>query len=56
MHEGEMSEIEQIVDDELPIGLDVEIRSFRAPMRIVKPMKVGDQARVGARRVTHPDP
>ena len=28
VHEGEMREIEQIVDDELPVGLDVQVLAF----------------------------
>jgi hypothetical protein len=56
MYEGEMGEIEQVIDNELPIGLDVQIGALRAPMWIVEPMKVGNEVGIGARGLTHPDP
>ena len=31
VHEGEMGEVEEIVDDQLPVGFDVQILAFRRP-------------------------
>ena len=42
VHEGEVGEIEQIIDHELPVRLDVQIGALGAPVRIVEPMEVGD--------------
>ena len=56
VHEGEMGEIEQVVDDELPVALDVEVLALRAPVRIVEPVEVGDLVGIGERGIAHPDP
>ena len=56
VHEGEMREVEQVVDDQLPVGLDVQVGRLGAPVRIVEPMEVGDLVGVGERRIAHPDP
>src|ERR1051326_5524623 len=56
VHEGEMGDAEQVVDDQLPVRLHVEIGRLGAPVRVVEPMEVGDPGRIGQRRVAHPDP
>ena len=56
MHKGQMGEVEQVVDDQLPVSLDVQVRRLGAPVRIVEPMKIGDLGGIGQRRIAHPDP
>ena len=56
VHESEMREIEQVVADELPVALRVQIVGLGAPVRIVEPMVVGDLGGIGQRRIAHPDP
>src|SRR5262249_14629509 len=41
VHEGEMGEVEQVVDDELPVAFDVEVFALGAPVRIVEPVEIG---------------
>ncbi len=56
VHECQVREIEQVVDDELPIGFDVQVGRLGAPARVVEPMEVGDVVRIGEGGITHPDP
>ena len=54
--EGQMREVEEVVDHELPVRLDMQIGAFGAPVRIVEPVEVGDLVGIGQRRIAHPDP
>ncbi len=51
-----MGQVEQIVDDELPVGRDVEIAAFGPPVGVIEPMEIGDLVRIGERRIAHPYP
>jgi len=56
VHEGEVGEIEQVVDDELPVAFDVKVLTLGAPVRIVEPVEIGDLVGIGKRGIAHPNP
>ena len=55
VHEGQMGEIHEIIDDELPVGFHQQMIRLRRPTRPAVFEEVGDQRGVGLRRITHPD-
>jgi hypothetical protein len=56
VHEGKMGQVEQVVVDQLPIALGVQIVGPGAPVGIVEPVVIDDLRRIGERRIAHPDP
>src|SRR6516164_7817658 len=56
VNESKVRQIEQIIDDKLPVRVDMEIVAFGSPIRIVKPMEIRNSSGIGERRVAHPDP
>ena len=56
VNESKVRQIEQIIDDKLPVRLDMEIGAFGSPFRIVQPMEIRDRSGIGERRIAHPDP
>ena len=56
MHELEMREVQQVVDQPAVVRLEMEIARRRDPVGIVKPVVVGNQALIRERRIAHPDP
>jgi hypothetical protein len=56
VNESKVRQIEQIIDDKLPVRVDMEIGAFGSPVRIVKPMEIRDRSGIGERRIAHPDP
>src|SRR6266702_2417830 len=56
MQVADMGKVEQIVDQQLRIGLDAKIARRRRPARIGEPGKLDDLGLVRARGVAHPDP
>ena len=54
--EGQMREVQQVVDDQLVVAVDVEIGALVAPVVGALPRVRNDQALVGERRIAHPDP
>ena len=56
MDERLVAQVEQIVDEEAVVGGDVVIALGDRPRGVVEPVEVGDQVRIGARRVAQPDP
>ena len=56
VNESKMRQIEQIIDDKLPVRVDMEIGAFGSPVRIIKPMEIRDRSRIRERRIAHPNP
>jgi hypothetical protein len=56
MQEGQVRRVEQVLDQQQVVRLDVQVVAAVAPRRIVHPVEVLDQRRVGLRRLAHPDP
>jgi hypothetical protein len=56
MHEREVREVAQVIDDEEVIRLVVHVVGLAAPARIAQVREVEDLRGVGLRRVAHPDP
>src|SRR6185312_4432413 len=56
MDELQMRQVEEILDDEEIIPLEVQALALGAPGRIVHPMEIRDERRIGERRIAHPDP
>ena len=56
VNELHVRQIQQVVDQQLVITLDVEIARVGNPARVVVPVIVGDQVRIGLVRVARPDP
>ena len=56
MHKAEMRQVQQVVDDQLVIAFDIEIRPLVSPIVVGLPGIRNDQVFVGQRRITHPDP
>ena len=54
--EGQMREVEQIVDQQLVVAADMEIGRLGPPVRVVEPVEIGDIGGVHAVGVAHPDP
>src|SRR5436853_4501426 len=51
-----MREVEQVVVDELVIGTEMVIAGNRSPGRIVHPVEIRDERRIGKLGVAKPDP
>ena len=56
MHELQMGEIEQIIDQQLVITGQIQPVALGAPGGIVQPVEIRNLVRVGQRRIAHPDP
>ena len=56
MDEGEMRQVEQILDQQHVIGLELEPVAGEAPGGIVHPVEILDRRRIGQGRIAHPDP
>src|SRR5260370_23761433 len=56
MDESKMRQVEQIIDDKLPVRVHVQIGAFGSPIRIVEPMEICDRSGIGEHRIAHPDP
>jgi hypothetical protein len=56
VHEGQVREVAEIVDDQQPVGIVVQIRRQPAPFRIVQRRIIDDQRRIRECRIAHPDP
>ena len=54
LNEGQMREVQQVVDDQLVVAVDVEIGALVAPVVGALPRIRHDQALVGQRGVAHP--
>src|SRR5262249_14421424 len=56
MDELQMRQVEQILDDEHVMAVERKTFALRAPERIVHPMEILDERRIGERWITHPHP
>jgi hypothetical protein len=56
MHIAQMREVEQIVIDQLVIGIIGELAGQHQPIEIAVVQCSGNEQRVGERRIAHPDP
>jgi hypothetical protein len=56
MNEGLMREVHQIIDNHPVIAFDVDGLAVAGPGRIVIPVHVRNQRRIGQRRIAHPQP
>ena len=56
VHIGLVRQIHQVVDHQPVVALGVDVLAVRRPGRVVVPVQVRDQSRVGQRRVAHPQP
>ena len=53
---GQMRQVEQVLDQQLVIGLQVQQLALCAPVGVVHPVEILDIVGIGQRRITHPDP
>ena len=56
VHEGLVGQVHQIVDHQPVVALHMNGLAVAGPGRIVVPVHVGHQRRVGQRRIAHPQP
>ena len=56
VHEGLVGEVHQIVDHQAIVAFDVNGLAVAGPGRIVVPVHVRHQRRIGQRRIAHPQP
>ena len=56
MHKGLMCQVHQVVDHQAVIAVDGDQLAVTGPGRVVVPVEVGHQRRVGLGRVAGPDP
>src|SRR5205823_9077385 len=55
VHEGEMSKIAEVVDDQQPVGLVMHVAGLAAPFGIGERRIIDDQVRIGLFGVAGPD-
>ena len=56
MHEREVREIAQVVDDQQVVRVVVQVVGLAAPARVAQVREIDDLRRVGLGRIAHPDP
>lgn len=56
MQEEQVGEVQQVVVDQLVVGLVLDIAGTEDPVRVVQCNRRGDQRRVGLGRIAHPYP
>jgi hypothetical protein len=56
VHEGQVGEVGQVVDDQHPVGVVVHVVGHALPLRVAQVGEVDDQVGVRLGRLAHPDP
>ena len=56
VNEGQVREVEQVVANQQVVHVVVDVAIQTAPVGVVNPLGIGNQAGVGLGRIAHPDP